>query len=73
MGYEVDRMIIISIQKYDQFVINKPNNLEIDIFKELVEKVRFFNPLYYLDRINKCSNKCNKCIYRELCNNDYLC
>lgn len=74
MGYAVDKMSIVSISSGEEFIINKPSPFEIITFNELVEKVRFFRPENYINKINKNFCKCRKCIYRELCNNnDDLC
>lgn len=64
MGYRVDKLFIHSLVDNKRFEISKPNDIETAHFEFVIDEMRCYVPDNYKE-LN--INKCNKCIYAELC------
>lgn len=65
MWYEVKNLSIYSVKDNKKYKIYKPSTREIIDFENILEKYRKFNLLQKDWKQN--TQKCLKCIYRELC------
>ncbi len=65
MWYTVSQMYIYSIKTNKKYRIYKPSTKQLIDFEEMLEKYRKFNPINPNWQQN--TQKCIKCIYRELC------
>ncbi|MDD4122683.1 MAG: type V CRISPR-associated protein Cas4 [Candidatus Pacebacteria bacterium] len=70
MGYQVKKIKLKSIQTKEEIEIALPSRTEMKKFEKLIENIRYYDIFKYLKYQNKCQNKCRKCIYKELCNDD---
>ncbi|MDD5770435.1 MAG: type V CRISPR-associated protein Cas4 [Candidatus Gracilibacteria bacterium] len=68
MGYEVSHLQFYSMQDNKIYKIYKPNSKELLEFENMIEKYKKFDLLQKHWQQN--TQKCLKCIYRELC--DYF-
>jgi len=66
MGYMVKKLFIHSLADNKRQEIKLPDEAEKKKFEKTIEEIKNFNPLKCQFKINK--NKCDNCIYRELCN-----
>jgi len=66
MGYEVTKLELYSMSDNNTYTIPLPNADEMQDFQNVIQAIQDFSP----DQFNKESiapQKCNNCIYRELC------
>jgi len=66
IGYEVKKMFIHSLSDNKRYPIDLPDDAEKKKFEKVIDDIRNFNPADFVGKINK--NKCENCIYRQLCN-----
>ena len=65
MGYSVEKLSLYSMDDNKKYPVPLPDAAKCDEFIEYLEQVRSYNPFTILDNVN--ANKCQHCIYRELC------
>lgn len=63
--YNVEELSFYSMQDNKTYKIKKPSFLELEKFKEIIEKYKRFNLMQ--EQWSQNTQKCLKCIYRELC------
>lgn len=66
MGYEVKKLFIHSLADNKRYPICLPIGVEKEKFEALIGEIRDFRPDDFNRTVNQ--NKCDNCIYRELCN-----
>ena len=66
MGYEIEKLFIHSLSDNKRYKIALPNKTEIEKFKKIIQDIQNFKVEEFNQKINK--NKCDNCIYKELCN-----
>jgi len=66
MGLPVEKMFIHSLSDNKRYEIKKPMGRDEYEFEKVVNKMKCFDLLNFNKDANP--NKCNNCIYRELCN-----
>ncbi|MCK9379260.1 MAG: type V CRISPR-associated protein Cas4 [Candidatus Moranbacteria bacterium] len=66
MGFPVEKMFIHSLSDNKRYEVKKPGGREEFEFERIIEKIKCFDLLNFNKDANP--NKCNNCIYRELCN-----
>lgn len=66
MGVEVEKMFIHSLSDNKRYEIPRPRALDEYEFGKVINKIKCFDPLIFNKDSNP--NKCDNCIYRELCN-----
>jgi CRISPR-associated protein Cas4 len=66
MGIRVEKMFIHSLSDNKRYSIPNPKGRDEYEFEKIVNQIKCFNPLNFNKDANP--NKCNNCIYRELCN-----
>ncbi len=64
MGYIVKKLFIHSLSDNKRYEVNLPDKEEMQKFKKLIEEINNFDPAEFKPK-NK--NKCEQCIYKELC------
>ena len=66
MGYEVEKLKLYSLDDNKVYEIPLPNEEEIQTFEALLEEYKRFDPRNsdFKPQLDKCQN----CIYAELCN-----
>ena len=67
MGYKVEKLFVHSLMDNKRYKVDLPTKDDIEEFEKLIKEINNFNPSSFDKKINK--NKCDNCIYRELCNN----
>jgi len=65
-GYEIEKISVHSLNDNKKYNIDIPDENEIKKFEKVIEKIKSFS--VYKDRVLKNPNKCNMCIYNNLCN-----
>jgi len=65
MGYEVKKLFIHSLSDNKKYEVNLPDAAGRKKFERIISGINSFNPMKFARKINK--NKCDNCIYRELC------
>ncbi len=65
MGYEVEKLFIHSLADNKRFEIALPKGEELEKFENLIDEMRNFDILK--NKFKQNPAKCEKCIYRELC------
>ena len=65
-GYEIEKISVHSLKDNKKYYIDIPNEYEIKRFEILLNDIKRFS--MYEDRVKKNKNKCEKCIYNNLCN-----
>jgi len=65
-GYAVEKISIHSLKDNKKYFIDIPDKKEVEKFEILLNKIKDFS--ICKDRIIKNKNKCEKCIYNNLCN-----
>ncbi len=65
MWYEINSLYLYSLKDNKKYRIYKPNSKELIKFEQILEKYRKFDLLQ--KNWSQNTNKCLKCIYRELC------
>ena len=68
IGLEVKKMFIHSLSDNKRYEIPLPNKEELGKFEILIDEIKSFDPRKFNKKINK--NKCDNCVYHELCNLD---
>jgi len=65
MGYKVKKIILHSLSDNKRYKLSLPNAEEIRNFAAVIDEIKKFDisNFNYLDN----ENKCNNCIYKELC------
>ncbi|MEM4397317.1 MAG: type V CRISPR-associated protein Cas4 [Candidatus Woesearchaeota archaeon] len=64
MGFKIEKLVFYSISDNKNFNIDLPNEKEKNKLKEIIKEIREFS---LTESFKKNPNKCNMCIYRELC------
>lgn len=64
MGYEIEHLKLYSKKDNKSYLIDLPNELEIQKFESLLNKIRSFS---LFDPFIPNPNKCQNCIYNPLC------
>lgn len=64
MGYTVEKLYLHSLSDNKRTEIEKPKWYELERFEKIIEKMHTYN---IFDSFVPNPNKCDKCIYRELC------
>ena len=64
MGYKVDKLFVHSLSDNKRYPIEKPSKKELAEFEKIIEDINDFTVSKYT-RVSK--NKCEHCIYKELC------
>lgn len=64
MGFEVNKLCFHSLVNNKRFAIELPSENETEAFEKLLKQVRSFN---LAQQFKPNINKCNQCIYRQLC------
>jgi len=67
MGYEVKKLFVHSLMDNKRYRIDLPNKEEVEKFENIIKDINNFDISKFDKSINK--NKCDNCIYKELCNN----
>ena len=65
MGYKVEKMFIHSLSDNKRYEINLPDSSNEQLFVKIIDQIKQFNILSDKNKYNK--NKCDNCIYNELC------
>lgn len=65
MGYEVKKLFIHSLSDNKRYEISLPCQTDKEQFLSVIQKIKDFNPL--VKHKKAIANKCNNCIYKELC------
>jgi CRISPR-associated protein Cas4 len=65
MGCSVNKLIVHSLQDNKRYEVAKPNDHEILVFENLIKEINGFN--VFTAKLKTNPEKCQKCIYRELC------
>lgn len=63
-GYEVEKLAFHSLSDNKRHFIDIPDTTEVSVFNNLVNEMKSFDPT---DDFSPNVNKCNNCIYNELC------
>jgi len=66
MGYVVKKLFIHSLSDNKRYAIALPDKKEKEKFKKLIADIQHFN---LTDFKQKNHNKCEQCVYQELCRN----
>lgn len=66
IGYKVEKLFIHSLSDNKRYPIDLPDEAERKKFEKVIDDIRNFDPAEFDREVNK--NKCDNCIYRELCN-----
>lgn len=68
MGYEVEKLKLYSLQDNQVYEVPLPDEQETQKFEEFLESIRNYTPLNSSFSLNP--EKCKRCIYHELCDED---
>lgn len=66
IGFAVEKLFIHSLSDNKRYSVALPDESEKKKFEKVIDDIRNFSPFNYNKEINK--NKCENCIYRQLCN-----
>jgi CRISPR-associated exonuclease Cas4 len=66
MGWEVEKLYIHSLSDNRRYPVGLPDEKEMAKFETLIDDMNNFDSEKYRGKISE--NKCDNCIYRELCN-----
>lgn len=69
MGYPVEKLFVHSLSDNKRYEIMLPDVLEMEKFMKIIKQINNLN-LYNFEK-GANPKKCDKCIYRELCNQKY--
>ena len=67
MGYKPKSLSIYSIDDNKRYPINLPNKQNKDDLLYLIDKIRQFKPEQNYNSFVRNNNKCDNCIYSEMC------